>query len=399
RASYDVEVFVRADGNLFLGDRLVLLAELDAALRDAVAADPTLRVVVAAETGAPYDAVVGVVTAARALGAERVALSVDDLDGVPRTDDPLFTGPDDAVVLDAIDADRAELRPRRHRFPQDPYANANSFTAYTLQFGETKIGLGSVAVGVAPRLQVGTVPALDLLGGFNLNAKANLVREGPVDAAILAQYYYAPLTKILSSSSADLWFPGDETTIAVSYLGLGATTSVQLADPWSAHLQLYWARPSATGDIAFDDLPSVLLPGLSLGETASLGLGVSGDLAVVNLATDLRFNRRDSVFAWLRYPFYGKVRGRTTGEIDGFDALSNAEFIVAYGDFVPFADSYSVAIGYQASWRHVEARAGVGWSAVPGAWLLQAFELSYRFGGATRREERKIHQGYRQDAL
>jgi hypothetical protein len=406
RRSYDVVVFVRYDGNLYYGDELVIASDLERLLREDVARNPDTRVVITGDTLAPYDALVRVVVLARAAGAERTALEVlapeltlDD----HGYDDPLFPNQGGVVLLDEGGPDSDALRvlkPKRHKFPQDPYANTASYTAYTLEWGESKIGLGSLTTGVAPRVQLGAVPVLYFAGVFNANLKANLIREGPFDAAVVMQYYNVPLTGIASR-----WLggdAGDNVAVNASYLGIGATGSLQVARPWSVHLQTYWARPSINGEIMFADLPEVLLPGLSLGGSGAVGLGVIGDVGIVNLATDLRFNRRDSVFAWLRYPFYGRVRGRTNGEIGGFEELSNADFIVAYGDWIPFGDSYSVALGYAASWKHFEARVGIGFSAVPSTWLLQAFELSYRFGGATRRQERKIRRGYRKmpgDAL
>jgi hypothetical protein len=399
RRSYDVEVFVLYDGNLYYDEELVLAPDLEQMLREAVAKNPDTRVVITGDALAPYDALVKVVVLARTAGAERTALeilapelSLED----HGYDDPLFPNQDGVVVLDdgPTDDEIRGLKPKRHRFPQDPYANTTSYTAYTLDWGESKIGLGSITTGVAPRVQLGTVPVLYVAGVLNANLKANLVRKGPFDASVGMQYYNVPLTGIASRwLSGDA---GDNVAVNASYLGIGTTGSVQVARPWSVHLQTYWARPSINGEIMFADLPEVLLPGLSLGDTGAVGLGVIGDLGILNLATDLRFNRRDSVFAWLRYPFYGRVRGRTNGEIGGFENLSNADFIVAYGDWIPFGDSYSMAFGYAASWKHFEARAGIGFSAVPGAWLLQAFELSYRFGGATRRQERKIRKGFRQ---
>lgn len=309
--------------------------------------------------------------------------------------DPLFPGDGLIEDLDGEVLNRSELEPKRHRFPQNPYANTSSFTAYTLEWGETKIGLGSVSTGVLPRVQLGTAIALDAVGVWNFTAKSNLTRVGPFDAALVVQYYDIPLTGIVGDI---LDGPrGNTVTARAAYLGLGATGSLQILDPWSIHGQLYWGRPSARGSISFDDLPEILLPGLSLGGNAAIGLGVAGDLAVLNLATDVRFNRRDSAFAWLRYPFYGRVRGITSGQIDGFEALDNAQFIVAYGDRIRFAESYSFAIGYQASWNHIDLRVGLGLSAIPGAWTLQAFDLSYRFGGTIRRQEHRIRRGYHTD--
>jgi hypothetical protein len=260
-----------------------------------------------------------------------------------------------------------------------------------------KVGLGSIGVGVAKGLQLGTAPLLDVFGVLNVNGKVDFLRAGPLDLALLGQYYAVPLTALLQLVGADdllTGVGGKTTTTTASYLAVGGTASLRVARPWTVHTQLYWAQPSAKGDIAFDDLPEVLIPGLSIPDTAVVGLGVKGDLAILNLATDLRFNRRDSVYAWLRYPFYGRVRGTTDAAIDGFQGIDGLSFAVEYGAPIALSDSYSFAIGYQASWKHLEARVGVGWSAVPATWLLQAFELSWRFGGATRQHEHDIRKGF-----
>lgn len=404
RRSYDLEVFVRYDGNLYFQDEMVEADDLESLLKERIAAAPDARVVITGDQLAPYEALVKVMVLARAVGATRTALEVLGPDlSLPddEIDDPLFTnGGGEIVALDgtAPGEDLADLEPKRSRFPQNPYGNNASFTAYALEWGESKIGFGTIATGIAPRFQLGTAPALDVIGVFNANLKANLLRKGPFDGAVGLQYYHVPVTALAGLVGADMLFNGsggDTVAVEASYLGVGVTGSLQVVDPWSIHLQAYWARPAIKGNISFDDLPEVILPGLSIGDSAAVGLGAIGDLGIVNLATDLRFNRRDSVYGWLRYPFYGRVRGKTNGEVEGFDQLSNASVIVAYGDWIPLRDSYSFAIGYQASWKHFEGRVGIGWSAVPAAWLLQAFELSYKFGGATRRQERQIRRGYR----
>ena len=53
------------------------------------------------------------------------------------------------------------------------------FTAYTLEWGEVRLGVASVQVGVLPRVQLGTAPVLDALNVWNLNAKWNALRVGP----------------------------------------------------------------------------------------------------------------------------------------------------------------------------------------------------------------------------
>lgn len=400
RRSDDVTVFVRADGALTWQGEPVLDYALAPLLKDAVTAAPDARLVVAADPAAPHDAVMRALELARQSGAARVALESGAFaDPVVDAPDPLFA-PTDAVPLgeDLSRREARKLRPKHHRFPQNPYGNTVSYSAYTLEPGEAKLGIGSLGVGVVRGVQVGTAPLLDVVGVFNANAKIDFLRRGPVDVAVLGQYYTMPLTGVLEAVGAGRFLTGsDGTTITsrATYTALGGTASVRLAQPWTLHTQLYWASPSARGEIAFDDLPDSLLPGVGLPDSAEIGLGVRADLGVLNLATDVRFNRRDSLFAWLRYPFYGRVRGLTDGAIEGFPASEDLSFVVQWGGNIALRDSYSFAVGYQASWRHVEARVGVGWSAVPATWLLQAFELSYRFGGPTRRHERDVRQGYR----
>jgi hypothetical protein len=383
RISNDVEIRIASDGSYWLGAEPVPQDKLSPWLAEQIAADPFVRVVIAADLGAPVDGVLSVVQLARDLGVDRTALELRGLDA----------SPDERALPSSEEAEPPPTL-KRGRQPQDPYANTNSYSAYTVEWGEVKVGVGSITVGVLPRLQLGTSPALDVLGVPNITAKSNLLRSGRLDGALLAQYYSVPLTDLLWAAGADRFFGDNASGMARgAYLGLGATASVQALDPLSVHGQLYYARPSARGDIAFDSLPELFLPGLSLGGTGTLGLGVSGELAVANLAADLRFNRRDSVYAWVRYPFYGRIRGLTNGSIDGFEAASNADFIVAYSDTIRFVDSASVVLGYQASWNHLEGRVGLGWSGIPGAWILQAFELNYRFGGPTRRQDRQIRRG------
>lgn len=391
RHSSDLEVFIRYDGNIYVQDQIVFASDLEARLAPLLEATGGGRVVISADASAPYEVLMTVVRTAQALDAPRVALEVMELIEAPP--DPLFPG--EGAELSALDVLSESPAPRRATLPQDPYSNNSSYTAYALEWGEAKLGVGSIQAGIAPRIQLGTAPMLDLIGALNLTAKANVLREGPLDGALLLQYYNLPLGGLIGAFTGD-WITDQSPTASAraSYLGLGATGSLQLRAPWSIHAQLYLMHPSTRGDVAFDSLPPLLLPGLSLGGTGAVGVGVIGDVGVLNVATDYRFNRRDSVFLWLRYPFYGRVRGLTSGAIDGFEQLENASFIVAYGDTIPFVDSYSVALGYQASYRHLELRAGLGLSALPGVWALQAFELSYRFGGATRRRERRIRRGH-----
>ena len=53
------------------------------------------------------------------------------------------------------------LEPRHSRLDANARGQTD-FTAYTLEWGEVKIGLASVSVGALPRLQLTTVPLLDV---------------------------------------------------------------------------------------------------------------------------------------------------------------------------------------------------------------------------------------------
>ena len=395
RLSIDLEVFVRYDGNIYVDDQLVFASDLLELLIDRIEAEPGVRVVITGDNAAPYDAFVTVVNAARLSGADRVALEIAGL-VAPKPVDPLFPGSGEVVNLDAVATDVKDVAPKRHRYPQDPYSNTSSFTAYTLEWGETKLGVASWNTSIAPRLQIGTAPALDAVGLLNVSVKANFFRTRRIDGALLAQYYTLPLTTLADFFGLGSLLEGPEAetvTANADYIGLGTTTSIQILDPWSIHVQGYWARPALRGNIAFDDLPVFILPGLS-GELTNVGVGAIGDILIATVATDVRFNRRDSVYLWVRYPFHGRVRGQTSGEVAGLEGLENTDVILAYGDWIKFEDSYSVAIGYQASFKHIEGRVGIGLSSVPYAWALQAFDLSYRFGGATKRKERRIRKGF-----
>ncbi|MCB9687591.1 MAG: biopolymer transporter ExbD [Alphaproteobacteria bacterium] len=412
----DATLYVRQDGAWTFEDVLLDPADLEEHLREDLAATPDLRIVVRSDPRAPYQAVTRAVEIARSAGAVHVALEAPNL--VAKQVDPLFPGASDVTVLDEpLDAStERHLAPKHHHFPQNPYGNTTSYSAYTLEWGETKIGIGSITTGVLPGLQVGTAPLLDVVGVFNVSGKLNLGRRGPLDAGVLGHFYTVPLTGVVSALAED--FDG---TASASYFAAGATASLRVASPVTVHGQLYWARPSAQGEIHFDELPLELFPS-DLTLTADVGIGVNADLLITNLATDVRFNRRDSVFVWARYPFYGVVRGRTEASIPGISGGTSFGTL-GYETFIPPQDSLSVAGGYMASWKHVELRVGIGWTSTGGtpevpttitgggtdpvidepafnpaslAWLLQAFELSYKFGGPTRRAERDIQKAYRE---
>jgi hypothetical protein len=403
--STDVEVYVRYDGSFYLSDELVDDADLGPALAAIAAHAPTIRAVVGAHENAPHGRIMTAIAIANESGIEHVAITVDDVTTLEQTD-PLFPGASGDVIelSDGLSTEQLnQLRPKRWRFPQNPYAQTD-FTAYTLEFGEVKFGLASINYGIFPRVQIGTAPILDIAGVYNGNLKANLMREGPLDGALLAQLYVVPINDLIEqwdrNNELGLFGEtanGDVTlTTNILYMGLGAQGSLRLGKPFTLHTGVSYARVQAEGTFDFQNLPELLGPGLDASaEEISLVPRLVGELIQVRLASDLRFNRRDSLILQVQAPVYARAQGAIPGDIEGLPTeLENLEFIVAYGDFLALSAGYRASASWQFSWKHIDARAGIGISPLTGSWLLQAFDLSYRFGGRTRRGERDIRRGY-----
>lgn len=271
-----------------------------------------------------------------------------------------------AVSAPAASAPAAALR--RHQRPPADRAQTD-FTAYTLEWGEVRVGLGGIGVGVFPRTQVSTLPVLDALGLPNVSAKMNAVRVGGFDLAL-----------------GGTWGGLHDETVDGDYLSLNAAVSLKVAEPWSVHAGGGWARVTAGGTPRLDAL-GLLMGGAGGGvpsraalsaieEQLSFDLALSGVTARV--ATDVRFNRRDSLVLQAHAVLWSSV-----------DVPPLVERLVEdRTGFVPVTDTYTASIAWQLSWRNVDARVGLGVSSIPGAWLLNTLDLSWRFGGRTRAAER-----------
>ena len=232
-----------------------------------------------------------------------------------------------------------------------------------------------------------------MLGALNGRRKVDLTRRGPLRRrGIFGHYYAIPVADVLSTVGAGSLIEGAEGLTGhgerrpTSACGAGA--SLQLAKPWSVHGRASAARPSAKGEI-LASLPEALLPALARGQQRDRPRG-DGDLLILNVATDLRLDPGATACTSRRAGrSTRRVRGTTSGTIGGFEQLANADFMIAYGQHIPLATSLSVAGGCRRPGSAWTRGIGIGWSAVPYTWLMQAFELSYKFGGPTRREEKQ----------
>ncbi len=285
---------------------------------------------------------------------------------------------------------RAFLAPRRGRFLPDP-DHAIEWTAWTLEPGEWRIGLGSAAVGLLPRTMVGTSPVLAALGTVDLSARWNALRLGPADAA--AQWRYDHIG--MGDFQADL-------------LSVGGTLSLRLAPMWSLHLGATWSDLHAKGvptqlpglvGVAVDD---AWIGGLA-GHAASVGIDpeVHGEGLMLRVASDLWFNRRDGVTIQASWLAVGRLRADLGSRVD--PAVQEALAWLAPGtaagpialDAADAGPALTVTASYTASLGNVDLRIGGGRSAVPLAWALQANDIAWRGGGESRREERAAKRGWR----
>lgn len=316
-----------------------------------------------------------------------------DESGDKSSDPPAEPLPFDlSAAEEAPELDRekyAWLKPTRGRLDQNPYAQVD-FTAYSLEWGEVKIGIASIQAGILPRVQLGTAPSLDALGVFNLTAKANLLRAGPVDVGLSGRLYQLP--------QAD--FTG-------ALRGGSASTSVIVTPGWSLHGEVGLNHMEAGGLPNPANLPAFLITNreadLEAWHAEAKANGLRFDMTAlattVRVATDVRLNRRDSFILQGQAMVWNDITSGVSGTEElppvlNMDEWANQDRSGA----VPVEETFVASVSYQASWKQVDLRMGVGASAIPGAWLLQAFELSYRFGGKTRTEERRMRKGWRKNA-
>ncbi|MFT5686373.1 MAG: hypothetical protein ACI8RZ_007329 [Myxococcota bacterium] len=280
------------------------------------------------------------------------------------------------------------LEPKLGRLPPNPYQQTD-FTAYTLEWGEFKIGAANLSVGVLPRVELGTSIVMDTIGIPNADLKINALRLGPVDFALLGSHYAIPMADFSGSRSQ-----------------IGAGASVIIVDKWSLHTTANYNIFQADGLPDLRPLGDVVewLTGNEISDYSVEAIEEQYDLHIrarsltLGVGTDVRFNRRDSLVLQGSATLYSEVFTDNTGEGD-LPPLFNLDQILAQDreGAVPLAESYVASIAYQAAWKRLELRIGVGASATPGAWLLQSTELSYRLGGKSRRNERQVYRSWKRN--
>ena len=287
------------------------------------------------------------------------------------------------------------LKPSREKLAQNPYGNTE-YTAYALEFGQLRVGINKTAFGIAPRVQVGTAPVLNLVGIYNGSIKINALRANRVDLAIQGGYY------------------GLDAGLDASWLRGGIMTSIRLTDPWSLHLGSSYDRvqinglpePSKVSDLLIDGSSDDLAAWEQAARDQGISLELGQSMITARMATDYRFNRRDALVFQASAIFWSSANSAINGldpEVEeGLEELPpvlNMDNVLLNesNTGASIGGSYMASLAYQRSRKHLDIRIGLGISAIQYAWLLQSFELSYHFGGKTRRDESKLKQGWRRN--
>ncbi|MEE2750124.1 MAG: hypothetical protein VX519_01735 [Myxococcota bacterium] len=292
------------------------------------------------------------------------------------------------------DAQIRWLKPRRHLMGQVPRAQTD-FTAYALEFGEVRVGLANITFGAAPRVQVATAPLMWALDVQNAQLKANPIRFGGLDVAIEGSFYGIPLEDF-----------------EASYRGLGGTVSLQVMERLSAHGGFSWAS------LAFGGAPDGLMPlaenSLLISQNEDLEdfvrqiqesdtvsgvledgeINITAEALILRFATDYRFNRRDSLVLQVQAMIWGNAKGNV--ELPPILGLEDA-LSVKREETVSASDAYTASLSWHSAWKRWEFRIGAGVASQPGAWLFQAMDVSYRFGGETRTSERRTRNTWRRN--
>ena len=312
-----------------------------------------------------------------------------------------------SMAVDAPDAAASikefQLAPTRANLGPNPWGQVD-FTAYTLEFGEVKLGFSNVMVGVAPHVQLGTSPLLDLARVPNVNVKAHLFQESAAlrviqkrnDAARkAAEAEGRPFTEAEAyrPRSFDLAVRGNYTylprgAVTGSYMSAGTTASWAVNRYWGLHAGADYALLDSSGGLDFSTIGELALGRDVPPGTLAADVRLKGELATVNVATDLRFNRIHSLILQGSSTVY--ARSEANDNVQAAVNFLNLDELLRFDGAVPLGEDYRASVAWHMAWHHLEARIGVGVSTVPGAWLTQATEFSWRFGGPLRSEERKM---------
>ena len=234
---------------------------------------------------------------------------------------------------------------------------AQSWSAVTLDQGQVQLGTRS-GVGVTDRVELGTATLADMVGIFNADLKAQLVATEPFDLAVIGGGgLFRPeglsAWTLRAGGRMSVWT--GPVSLHGSVVWHGAALDGTLENTWLAtQPPLIWAVEAGAEFDDLDDKIDALRPSLALAWAATP-------------SDTLLIEAEGFIWAWID-PIPGM-------ELYGLHDLQG------HKGTLPVRDTYVASVSLEHAWRYARLRFGLGTSAVPFAWLVQSFELSWRLGG------------------
>ena len=263
-------------------------------------------------------------------------------------------------------AQEAEV-PRKEQAP-DPY-HQQDFTAYTVEKGQWRLGLGPIDYGLLDNVSVGTTSYLWIVGP-NARAKITAIHTERVDVAVQGS-----VVKVSQIWTEALTNRGD---ILLRVTPIGWRGSAILSPTWSLHLGNTWTLGRLEGTVSGQDI--VDLVGLVAGGNiqSSIGKAVGNDvyagawsnfaLAQSSFAVDWRRNRRDSWILESNSTLWAS--GLVVGEVgSGSTDVNGQETEVAGGAAARFRAPLKTvpsAVSISRQWSFEKLNLRVGIPLVPG---------------------------------
>ncbi len=251
------------------------------------------------------------------------------------------------------------------------------YSAWNLKPGEVRLGLTDLDIGLSRRVQVGSDPTLDAVGIYNLRTRLSLADSDHWGLAVdsaghslrLGDFAARQLRVGVRASASAGWFAAHLGTTASWLSSEGSPDLTQATSVLGAALgQERLAEAQAALDRSNVD-PSGQLGTVSM--RLALELRVKGPHAIVLQGGD----------ALYRYASVGQTLETLSAvvpdELGLNGVLDQSRGGAAWG-----------SVAWQASWRNLQLRAGLGISQLPLAWLAPTTEISWRTGG--RRSQRSI---------
>ncbi|MEN0067323.1 MAG: hypothetical protein AAGA48_34655 [Myxococcota bacterium] len=244
-------------------------------------------------------------------------------------------------------------------------------SAQSLRLGEVMLGTSGLAMGVLPRVQVGTRATLNLVGLPNGEVKLQLIDRPNVDVSVDGLL----MQSTLAGFDADAWGAGANASLhkgrfslhsGVHYTSFGFQGVPTESPPLV--VQIAGQDPLAEIPPEFSDLADV---------------GFRWQAATLRTGIELRVFGRSGLLLQGSLSMGGQFDIRAGATIEGTSidighALPGVNMLKA--STTP-GGSWVTSAAWQQVLGPFHLRAGIGISAIPYAWVTQAMSLQMRLGG------------------